>query len=230
MVACVCPPRGMQSASVCIICNQSCWRQVCLGSWQWPFPIPGDKCPSPFWNQQKSGQRKMPLLFCQVCKKGCGTMTPLSQGEEKLPRRTGVGGIGWGLGSSWWGMRGRSMRPTAGVGSGGGKGLVHETSSRRARREWNYRLSSRCGALKEEKYHCDLSCWNQRNLFFRMHSAVNLAIPVPALISYNDAVAKADLSSQHAELFHTPYYRCFQPRGKGDFKIPSRLLLQQHIY
>lgn len=163
-------PRGMQSASVCIICNQSCWRQVCLGSRQWPFPIPGDKCSSPFWNQQKSGQRKMPLLFCQVCKKGCGTMTPLSQGEKRLPRRTGFAGIGWGLGRSWWGMRARSMRPTAGVGSGGGKGLVHETSSRRARREWNYCLRSRCGALKEEKYHCDLSCWNQRNLFFGMHS------------------------------------------------------------
>lgn len=187
MVACVCPQR-MQSTSSAT--NPAGDR------WAWS---PGNDS-SPF-----PGRNALPSLkpaevqavedFANSCKllqslqeRTWDDDSIITRGRETAQEGEG-GDTGWG--------------PGRGLGGG-----VHETS-RRTRREWNYHLGTRCGARNEEKCDCDLSCWNQRNLFFRMHSAVNLTLPSLLLISYE--VANRNHSSQHAELFHMPYYKCFQP-------------------
>lgn len=116
--------------AVCLLCTQSCWRQVYLESQQSTFPVP------------------VPTLKpAEICPEKDATVILPSWQERTWDydfivtrgRETAQEVKGWGL-------------------TGGFGGIVHETSSRRTRREWNYHLGCRCGALRGEQCGCDLIC------------------------------------------------------------------------
>lgn len=86
-------------------------------------------------------------------------MTPLSQGEDRVSRRTRDGDIGWGLGGG-----GESMRSAEGLGDN--------------------KTTIQVVPFSEGKSDCDLLCWNQRNLFFIILLTVNQVLSVGLSIHY----------------------------------------------